>query len=108
MAQSDFEVYSKDGTLIYFKQPCSTADTAARFLLHIFPENLGDLPAERQQYRFDNLDFAFSPEGRHFWLGGDQGCMVRVNLPSYGIAGVRTGQFNEQGRLWTQQFALPH
>ena len=108
MAQSDFDVYSKDGALIYFKQPCSTADTVARFLLHIFPENLDDLPMQRQQYGFDNLDFAFSPEGRHFWLGGDQGCMVRVNLPSYGIAGVRTGQFNEQGRLWTQQFALPH
>ena len=107
-AQSDFDIYSKDGTLIYFKQPCSTADTAARFLLHILPENLVDLPVERRQYGFDNLDFAFSPEGMHFWLGGDQGCMVRVNLPSYGIAGVRTGQFNEQGRLWTQQFALPH
>ena len=75
-ARSDFDVYSKDGALIYFKQPCSTADTAAQFLLHIFPENLDDLPLERQQYGFDNLDFAFSPEGSHFWLEGDQGCLI--------------------------------
>ena len=106
MAQSDFEVYRKDGALIYFKQPCSIADTAPRFLLHILPENLDDLPMQRRQYGFDNLDFAFSPEGRHFWLGGDQGCMVRVNLPSYGIAGVRTGQFDHQGRIWQADFPL--
>ena len=108
MARSNFDVYSKDGTLIYLKSPCSTADTAARFLLHIVPENPADLPEERQQYGFDNLDFAFSPEGGIFGWGGDYGCMVRVNLPSYDMASVVTGQFNEQGRIWTQEFSLPH
>ena len=53
-----------DRALVYVKEPCEPEDTDVRFFLHITPERIGDLPEERRRYGFDNLDFAFFPNGR--------------------------------------------
>ena len=99
--RADFDVYINDNTLTYAKEPCVRADTAAMFFLHLVPADVADLPAERKQYGFDNLDFRFNdyriPQGER--------CVVVRELPDYAIARIRTGQFvvNEDGtdtRLW--------
>ena len=93
LVRGDFDVYVDDGTVHYIKEPCRHEDTRARFFLHVFPEDLDDLPDNRKQYRFANLDFRFTERGVQF----DGKCMLRVNLPKYDIAGFRTGQ---AGRGW--------
>ena len=100
-ARSEFDVYGDGGKLHYAKEPCVRADTAARFFLHVVPEDTDDLPDDRRQYGFDNLDFGFDVRGVLF----DGKCMVRVDLPQYGIARIITGQFDGAGRIWGVEFA---
>ena len=42
-------------------------------------------------------------------IAGSQwiGCAAEIGLPSYGIASINTGQFNDQGPLWWEEFPLP-
>jgi len=95
-ASEDFDVYVDDGTVHYVKEPCLHEDTRTRFSLHVFPENLDDLPDNRKQYRFDNLDFRFTERGVMF----DGKCLLRVNLPKYDIAGIRTARLHGDGHTW--------
>ena len=98
-----FDVYLADGALIYVKEPCEPADTEARFFLHIVPEHVEDLPDERRQYAFDNLDFAFFPNGALF----EGKCAARAALPDYAVASVRTGQHvGGVGEIWGAEFAV--
>lgn len=102
LIDSVFDVYLSDGRIIYAKQPCRSSDTEP-FFLHIFPDNLDDLPDHRTT-DFDNYDFEFADRG----VVSDDRCLAVVNLPSYGIARIRTGQFDrEQDRnLWLQEAAV--
>ena len=98
-----FDVHVLDGGLVYVKEPCEQADTEARFFLHVVPERVGDLPEERRQLGFDNLDFRFFLNGAWF----DGRCAARVPLPDYPIASVRTGQFvGGVGEVWSAEFAI--
>ena len=87
--RSHFNVYLDQDTLFYVKEQCETADLEARFMFHITPVNHNDLPEERQQFAFDNLDFDFNLHGSRF----NQRCAAQVQLPEYDIASIRTGQF---------------
>ena len=51
-ARSDFDIYLRENAVTYLKSPCSAADVQAEFFLHIIPEDLEDLPADRRQYGF--------------------------------------------------------
>ena len=103
VAEGEFDVHLADGALVYVKEPCEPADTDARFFLHITPERAGDLPEERRQYGFDNLDFAFFPNGALF----DGKCAARAALPDYPIASIRTGQYaGGVGEIWSAEFAV--
>lgn len=103
VAQGAFEIYYRDSALIYHKPECAGSDTDAKFLLHVAPENVADLPASRRQAGFANLDFVFADWGTT--LAG--GCVVIAPLPSYPIASIRTGQFvSGQSPLWKVEFAL--
>ena len=102
IAQGDFDIHLTDGALVYVKEPCERADTEARFFLHITPERVGDLPEERRGFGFDNLDFAFFPNGALF----DGKCAARAALPSYAVASVRTGQYDGNGEAWSAEFAI--
>ena len=99
---SDWNIYIKDYQdsmlLIYTSEECVNTDTL--FFLHIVPIDVNDLPEQRQQYGFDNLDFRFADFARR---SGDQ-CVAVRELPGYDIAAINTGQFTEDGRLWEGEY----
>ena len=86
---SDFALYRRDNRLIYLRETCAAADTAANFFLHIIPQDGADLPQERQAAGFANADFAFNRWGGSF----DGKCLATVPLPDYPIQAIRTGQY---------------
>ena len=103
VARGVFDVHLADGALVYAKEPCEQADTEARFFLHIAPERVGDLPDARKPYGFDNLDFAFFPNGALF----DGSCAARIPLPDYPVSSVRTGQYiSGESAIWSAEFAV--
>ena len=103
VARSVYDLYRTNGDLVYVKEPCSPSDTEDRFFLHIMPERVSDLPKERRRVGFDNLDFDFFLHGA--WFEGK--CAARVALPSYPIAGVRTGQrLSGAGEIWRVEAAF--
>ena len=87
--RSDFDVYLRDNTLVYAKEPCARADTEATFFLHLIPADVNDLPDHRKQYGFDNLDFRFDGSGAVF----DGRCRATAALPEHDITRIRTGQY---------------
>ena len=104
--RSDFDVYLVENNLIYTKEDCSDADVAPKFFLALYPVDVNDLPDQRRQHGFDNLDFDF------YWFGGVFGgrCTATVALPEYAIARIVTGQFvNVDGggfkHLWEGEFS---
>ena len=99
-ASSIFDMYLGGDELTYLKEPCGEADTQPRFFLHVRPIDRNDLPEERRQHGFDNLDFDFAGRGPIF----DGKCMVTISLPDYLIAGIATGQFGGDGRIWSVRF----
>ncbi len=100
-ARKEFDVYFDARTVYYLREPCERTDTTARFFLHVYPIDANDLPNDRRQHGFDNLDFGFGERGLLF--GGK--CMVNVDLPQYAIARITTGQFDGAGRIWEVAFA---
>ena len=99
-ARSNFALYRQDNRLIYLRETCAAADTAAGFFLHIIPVDVADLPAERQAAGFANLDFAFARYGGHF----DGKCLAAIPLPEYPIKAIRTGQhIPGQEELWAAE-----
>ena len=103
IARSAFDLYLADDDLVYVKETCDQADTRDRFYLHIVPERADDLPRERRDFGFDNLDFDFFLRGALF----DGKCAATVPLPDYAIASIRTGQFvRGKGELWIADFAV--
>ena len=104
VARSDFDVYADENTVSYLKSPCSAADVQAQFFLHVVPEDVEDLPADRRQHGFDNLDFRYE-RGAALAFGGI--CIAKRPLPDYPIARIRTGQFTpNDGPTWQAEFAV--
>lgn len=95
--RSTFDLYVRQGTLAYVKEPCSREEIDARFLLHFFAADPDDLPAERRRYGFENRDFEFGRYG--MMLNGK--CVALVPLPDYDLTRVRTGQWTSGNEtLW--------
>lgn len=96
--RSTFDVHVSGDGLVFNKAPCGAADTAAKFLAHVFPARPEALPSHRRGHGFDNLDFHFGRRGAHV----EAGCATAVALPEYPIQRVRVGQWRERdGRvLW--------
>ena len=105
LAKGMFDIYTYPGTRLlgYARRSCTLPDTRPWFFLHIVPVNEQKLPAQRHQYGFDNRDFAFQRRGKQ--VAGR--CWTTVELPAYEIARIRTGQYNEQGRLWETELVRP-
>ena len=101
--RAHWDVYRTGRRLIYVKQPCTLADTQAKFVLHVIPADPADLPFNRQRYGSDNLDFYFDRRG---FRVGDQ-CMATIHLPAYPIDRIYTGQWisQENHTLWNAEFA---
>ena len=99
VVRADWDVYLNERTLTYRKQPCTPADAETRFVLQVIPVNSVDLPADRQQYGFDLLDFHFRIRGG---VRLDDQCVATAHLPDYPIGRVYIGQWtsNENRTLW--------
>ena len=103
-ARDYFDLYLMANRLLYLRESCAAADTAAGFFLHIVPVDVADLPTERQDAGFAHGGFAFARQGGHF----DGKCLASVTLPDYPIKEMRTGQFVPgQGDLWSVVVAAP-
>ena len=101
VVRSDFDVYIRENTLIYAKEPCARADTEAMFFLHLYPVDVNDLPDHLRQNGFDNLDFDFDGRGLMF----DDKCLAEAPLPTYGISEIGTGQYVPgEGQVWKEKF----
>ena len=103
VASDEFDVFVSGRMLVYIREPCVPADTEAWFFVHIDPDDPADLPEERRQWGFDGLDFIFDRQAT--WFG--EKCLTTLDLPDYGIAAIRTGQYDDSGQLWGVEFALP-
>ena len=96
-AAFDLHLNRQARILTYVKEPCALSDVERKFFLHIAPERVDDLPAERREHGFDNLDFAYLTRGVVF----DGKCVAVLPLPDYAIERIRTGQFERgEGEVW--------
>ena len=75
-----------------------------RFFLHITPVDENDLPDAVKENGFENLDFDF--ENRVFDPGPDLRQIAMVELPRYPIAVIETGQFTDEGKIWSVKARL--
>ena len=104
IARSAFDLYLTNDDLVYVKESCGQEDAEQPFFLHIFPERAEDLQQGRRK--------GFNSRPVDFFLHGgalfDGKCAMRVPLPGYPVAAVRTGQRSAQGGadLWSASFRL--
>lgn len=98
----------KEQKLIYFYKDCKNKDISTIFFLHLIPEDINNLPENRKQYRFDNLDFNWNLHSVEtpFFGKYSNSCLTVRNLPKYKIKTINTGQFNKDGRLWQTSINL--
>ena len=107
--RSNYDVYINETRLIYLHRSCSQKDIEHRFFLHITPVHLHDLPEDRKQHGFDNLDFSFNGpfSDDSFTLVHNDMCIAVRYLPQYGIQQIQTGQFtHETGPIWEGEFTF--
>ena len=105
LAREPFEVYRDGGRLVYVREDCSAADVETRFILHVRPSDPADLPEERRERGFDDLDFRFRDGDHGFGEGGR--CVAARELPAYPIASIRTGQWADGGgEAWVVEAAF--
>ena len=103
-ARSVFDIHIGENMVTYLKSPCSAADVQAEFFLHVVPEDLENLPADRRQYGFGGMNFHY---GEHAALDFGGRCIMKHPLPDYPIARIRTGQFTPEGdRIWMAEFPV--
>ncbi len=88
LIRSRFDVHLIGNGLMYAKDDCREDDISEGFFLALFPADKNDLPDNRRQYGFDNLDFYFE---QHAIQSGDR-CIAIAPLPEYNIARIQTGQ----------------
>ena len=101
-ARGYFDLYLQDGRLLFLRDPCEPSDADARFFLHVRPVDSADLPPDRKEYSFDNLDFGFDERGAFF----DGKCAAIADLPAYPIERIRAGQFGGAGAIWSETFVF--
>ena len=98
-----FEVYLGDGELVYAKEPCTAADTAAPFFRYIVPRDPAEFPEWEQEQGYDWREFGFADYGAMF----DGKCLAVLpitTLPAYRIARIQAGQHTGMGPLWEVDF----
>ena len=96
-ASGPFDVHLPGRRLTYVKAPCTAADMAKRFFLHVFPTHEGDLPTGRAEFGFEALGFEFLERGA---LRSGR-CVATAPLPDYAVAKFRTGQWiRGRGQIW--------
>lgn len=101
VVDSHFDIYfdASRRQLLYFKTPCASFDQRGSFFLHVYPRNADLLSSYRGRLGFENYDFQ-TP-----WRS-EQTCAAVLDLPSYEIERIETGQFR-YGPSWREAFSLP-
>ena len=102
LASGAFAIHRDGDALVYVRDGCTEDEAGARFLLHIYPVDAGDLPAESRAHGFENRDFDLWDHGARI----DGRCLAVVPLPAYPVGGVRTGQYDATGERWSAEFFL--
>ncbi len=97
-----FNLIVNNKSIDYIKLACSEEDIKNTFFLHIYPQNIEDIPKEQQPYGFQNLDFQFSSSGMNI---GNQ-CVAKVELPTYIIKSIKTGQYHEKIVDWEVEYTF--
>ena len=87
---SAMDVHVDGRRIFYVSDDCEGTDGRTPFFLHVVPMREADLPPERIEHGYDNLDF--QQAGATF----GEGCVVRWQLPDYPIRRIRTGQYVRQ------------
>ena len=96
VARAAYDLYAKDGNLIYVGDQCGHADAGTYSFLHVHPARRRDLALDRQVFGFANYD-----NRMHLvWREVRDGCVAVVELPAYDIDAVRTGQETNDERTW--------
>ena len=85
--ESAMDVHVHGRRIFYVSDDCEGTDGRTPFFLHVVPMREADLPPERVEHGYDNLDFYEA--GATF---GER-CVVRWQLPDYPIRRIRTGQY---------------
>lgn len=88
-------VYRAERNIVYVTS-CDDDRNMPTFFLHIYPVAVQDLPVESREYGFENRDFRFQDYSS---VVGET-CVVARPLPDYPIASIRTGQYDEAGKIW--------
>ena len=97
LARAEYDVYLDGGDLVYLKRPCADEHAGGRFLLSVFPKDVGDLPEERREAGHEGHNFDFVRYGVRF----DDRCMIRRPLPGYAVESVEIGRWIPGGReVW--------
>ena len=96
-------MYLGDAALVYAKEPCDAADTAAPFFRYITPRDPAGFPEWLRERGYDWRSFEFAEYGAMF--GGQ--CLIALPLPElaeYRIARINAGQHTGAGALWAVDF----
>ena len=97
--ESGMDVHVHGRRIFYISDDCEGTDGQTPFFLHVTPAHEADLPADRREHGYDNLDF------RQVGVAFGERCVVRWHLPDYPIRRIRTGQYVEvrdEGELLLQ------
>ena len=85
--QTAMDVHVHGRRIFYVSDDCEGTDGRTPFFLHVVPMREADLPPERIEHGYDNLDF-HQPR-----VTFGERCVVRWQLPDYPIRRIRTGQY---------------
>lgn len=103
VVRSTFDLYLDGSAVLFHRASCAPDDIEARFFLHFYPAQVSDLPRERRDHGFLNLDFDFTA----FGFSSDGRCFAAVPLPDFAGDRLRAGQFLPGGeRLWSAEAPL--
>lgn len=101
----NLRLYQGGNDLVYIASVCDKSlDT--RFFLHLYPVDAGFLSGPSIPLGFANFDFSWKDKMVQqvyktiFDIFRTHGCLSRIKMSYYPITGIRTGQFNDAGRLW--------
>ena len=84
---SGMDVHVHGRRIFYVSDDCEGTDGRTSFFLHVVPMREADLPPQRIEHGYANLDF--HQAGVTF----GKRCVVRWQLPEYPIRRIRTGQY---------------
>jgi hypothetical protein len=101
LKSAKFDIHLKDNILTFTKRNVSEEDLKDIFILHLYPEKNEDLPKERQQYKFENLDFNASLDSIF-----DGYFLQEIALPTYPIQFIELGQLGKKGVLWKEKIKI--